>query len=87
MRKALYTSFGESSDDREVVKAVAEWITASDLCAKATDEDFSQYWRDCSEAQDRLHRYFSDEAVTSIIINKDGIRQILSENVKDFGTT
>lgn len=87
MREAIYTSFGEHADDKDVVKAVSEWLAASDLCAKANDEDFPRYRRDCNEAQDKLYLYFSDKAVNSIIINKDGIRQVLNDNSKGFGAT
>jgi len=86
MKKVLYTKLGECTGDEEVIKAVLEWIAASDLCAGASDEDFPLYWRDCSQAQDKLHQYFTDEAVTSIIINKDGIRQIISGGLNETGT-
>ncbi|GHU59305.1 hypothetical protein FACS1894133_5800 [Clostridia bacterium] len=86
MNKVLYKQLGECTDDEDAVRAVAEWITASDRCARSSDEDFSNYWRICSEAQDRLHRYFSDEDVEAFVIKKDEIRQILSENIKGFGT-
>lgn len=85
MKNALCTRFGECAGDEEVVKAVLEWIIASDLCAQASDEDFPRYWRNCSEKQDNLHQYFTDEAVTSIIINKNDIRQIISDSLNDTG--
>jgi hypothetical protein len=86
MKKGLYTKFGECAADEGVVKAVSEWIAVSDLCVKASGEDFPRYGRDSYEAREKLRRYFTNNAITSFIINKDELRQILCANIKDFGT-
>jgi len=85
MKKALYTSFGECAGDEEIVKAVLVWLVASDVCAQATDEDFPRYWRVCNMALDRLRDYFTNEAITSMIMNRDAIRKIISGNLNDVG--
>jgi hypothetical protein len=81
MNENTFTTYGASADDEEVVTAVIEWICASDLCAAASDDDYPACWRICNEAHNKLHKYFTDEAVTSIIINKNDIRHIITSNI------
>jgi hypothetical protein len=81
MNENLHTAYGTSASDEEAVTALMEWIHASDLCAAASDDDYPACWRICNEAHNKLHKYFTNEAVTSIIINKDDIRHIITSNI------
>ena len=62
----------------EALRALAEYISASDKCAKEPDETYGAAFIAMEPQRGRLRQFFLPQEIDAIIVNSKEIREILS---------
>lgn len=67
--------------NEDSVKALSEYIDASDKNAKEPDETWAAGFRVVQDKLDKLRPFFTQKEIEAIISEKDKIRAVLQEEV------
>jgi hypothetical protein len=77
--KKIMSGNAKNTDDERAMRAIAEYIDASNKNAKDPDETWAAGFKTVGEKIDALHEFFSKDEVTAILVNSNQIGKVLRE--------